>query len=100
MTVTDYKGDRTFGDVVDRRFSKSYCVHNGTCSFCKQDKKIVRYSTRHSICRDCGEARRDVVLPAVKRHEKREALLRQLREDEAAAKADDAERARKPRPQV
>jgi len=70
-----YVPPRTFGDLL-----KVACLHGtAKCSFCKQGSPYCqtpgfpgarKYSTRHYVCDACIGERHDVVLPAVKRHEK------------------------------
>jgi hypothetical protein len=69
-------GARTFGELLlVKKFR-----HYARCSFCKTERHdTIRYSTRHSVCVPCGQARADVVLPAVKKRERFEARLAAIR---------------------
>jgi hypothetical protein len=67
---------RTFGELADYRHAR----HEGLCAFChEQRESTMRYSTRHSICDSCVIPRRDVVLPAVKKRERFEARMAEIR---------------------
>lgn len=71
----------TFGDLLSTRFRHFSC----RCSFCKRDEQDEHYtgarsySTRHYICDECIEARRDKKLPSVLRHERFERRWAQSR---------------------
>jgi hypothetical protein len=67
---------RTFGELLlEKQFR-----HYARCRFCKENRHdTIRYSTRHSICVPCGQARADVVLPAVKKRERFEAEIAAIR---------------------
>jgi hypothetical protein len=70
---------RTFGDLI----THNRTVHwSAMCSFCKSNGYVTpgykgarKYSTRHYICDDCIEPRKDVVLPAIRRREAFKAKL-------------------------
>lgn len=77
-----YEQPRTFGDLI--RLNR--CLHlSCRCSFCKNDamtpgyKGARKYSTRHYICDECIEPRRDTVLPRVAKHDKFQARLAAIR---------------------
>lgn len=71
---------RTFGDLLSTNHPTS-----GRCVFCKEyrnhdsEVKVRKYSTRHYACDSCIESRRNVVLPAVKKHERLQADLEAIR---------------------
>lgn len=83
-----YVEARTFGDLRDGPNQKT--LHwSSTCSFCKADrynktdyKGARKYSTRHYICDPCIEGRRDVVLPAVLKHERFQRRIAEIRSQE------------------
>lgn len=66
------KNIRTFGDLFATRNYRT----QGRCAFCKNYRfDVLRYSTRHCVCDECGKARAHVILPAVLKRERFERRL-------------------------
>ena len=66
---------RTFGELL--AFPQLESI--GNCAFCKELRRVWKYSARHYACVDCLDARRDTVLPSVKRQDKFNARLAAIR---------------------
>lgn len=70
---------RTFGDLRLRPWIRTTDAAR-VCQFCKRWGSSIpgglwKYSVRHYICDDCIAERADVVLPAIRKHEKFDAKL-------------------------
>ena len=68
---------RTFGDVLRFRYFSERTYQS--CRFCKRDSiPLTAYGLRQNICRECCEARKDEVLPSIKKRERFDARMAAL----------------------
>lgn len=69
---------RTFGDFLKRDHVHRW--HDGhICRYCGEGVRTAKFNVRHYVCESCIRVRHDVVLPAVKRAETRQARLAAIR---------------------